>query len=148
MKIKLDNIYLVMSNRFGVMGQSIVSELMNLRPNPTPKACYWFGKMARLFSEEVKHVEEMRTMLIEELGIENEETGTKYIPREEEEIMADFLNKFGDVLAEEIDLPLRKIKVSEFGECPVTIGIMSAMDFMIEDDEEPELEAESCAEPE
>ena len=135
MEIKLRDIYFVMSNRSGAGGQSAMAELLALRPSPNPKACYWFGKMARLFTQETKDVEALRTKLIEEIGVENED-GDMHIPMSETEKMEEFIEKFNAILDETVNLPIRLVKISEFGECPVTINLMNTMSFVI-DDEEP-----------
>ena len=132
MEIKLSDIYFVMSNRGAE--QSVMSELLALRPSPGAKACYWFGKMMRLFAQETGDVEKLRTKLIEEIGVEDED-GNMHIPMSETEKMEEFVEKFNAVLDESVNLPLRRIKISELGECPVTIELMNSMSFMIDSEE-------------
>ena len=133
MEIKIRDIYFVMSNRGGAE-TSVMSELLSLRPSPSAKACYWFGKMMRLFTQETIDVELSRTRLIEEIGVENED-GDMHIPLSETEKMEEFMEKFNAVLDETVDLPIRLVKLSELGDCPVTIDLMNSISFVIDDEE-------------
>ena len=135
MKIKLSDIYSVML--VNGAGQTAVGELIDLRPSPGPRATYMFGKMVRLFTSEFADINSARSTIIEQLATEDE-NGNLRIPDSDTEAIASYIEQFNTVLEEEVDLPIRKIKVSELGDkFPITIELQARFHFMIDGEEEP-----------
>ena len=135
MKIKLSDIYTVMLEN-GVR-QAPINELMGLRPSPGPQASYWFGKMARLFAAEFADINSARSVIIEQLATEDED-GNMRILDSDTEAIASYIEQFNVILKEEVDLPIRKVKVSELGkEFPITLELQARFYFMIDGEEEP-----------
>lgn len=103
--------------------------------NPMPKripatAAYWLQKAARVIMEESTQFEKARLALIERLGFEKSEDGTRFnIPPERAE---EWSKEYLTLLDVETEVHLRKVALADVVNLELTPADMWALDWLIE----------------
>lgn len=93
-----------------------------------PKGAYWVARVIKRLEPEYAAAEGRRVALVKELG--QEKDGSLSVPPER---MKDFLDRWGPVLSEEIEVDAPRLKLEHLGEVPLLGSDMLAIEPFIEE---------------
>lgn len=93
-----------------------------------PKGGYWVARMLTKLGPEVTVAEQRRVALIQEVGVSDGSNGWK-VP---EEKVAEFIEKWGPILQEEIDVDTPTVKLEHFGDRELPVVDLIAVEPFID----------------